>query len=119
MKKARLKSLLLNQHEYINLLDDKVIIETDGGYGELCRAVDKGEPTMGLLDCIDAEHALGLIKEDDEAAWAAALLAMCGAKPEQLGGLFHPRLSKNRTGRRMLEDAALMASVRAREAGTA
>lgn len=101
-----LRLMLLGEHTYTdgyNTLEET----SDGAYGALCRAIDTGEVDMGLLDVIDLERDLSLI-DDDEAAKAAATLAMAGWKPDQLGGLFERRLTRGRTGRRLLEDAVLM-----------
>lgn len=106
MRYSRLHGLVMNQFTYLNGHDEVVVVETNGAYGEAVRGLDKGDP-LSLLDVIDAEASLKLIDED-EAAKAAATLAMCGWKPEQLGGLFHPRLGRGRPGRRLLRDAIEM-----------
>lgn len=112
-----LRLMVLGEHTYTdgyNTLEES----SDGAHGILCRAVDNGEVDMGLLDVIDLEVDLALL-DDDEAVKAAVTLAMCGWKPEQLGGLFERRLAKGRPGRRLLEDGVLMIRTRRRERGAA
>lgn len=112
-----LRLLILGEHTYsdgYNTLEEV----SDGAYGILCSAVDRGEASVGLLDVIDLERDLDLIR-DDEAARAAVILAMVGYKPSELGGLFHPKVSGGRPGRRLLEDAVLLIGVRRRERGAA
>lgn len=109
--------MLLGEHTYSDGFN-KLEETSDGAYGILCRAVDRGEVDMGLLDVIDLEADLGLI-DDDEAAKAAATLAMVGWKPEAIGGILNPRLTKGRPGRRLLEDAVMMVAARRRLRGAA
>ncbi len=113
MRQNRLRSLLLGEYTYLSLLDTVITVETPGAYGEAVAGLDRGDP-LSVLDVIDAEQLLSLI-DDDEAAKAAAALAMCGWKPGQLGGLFHPKLGGGRPGKRLLDDAAFLMSVRARQ----
>ena len=103
MRRSRLKSLITSRYTYLNFFDERVEVETNGSYGEAVAGLDKGDP-VSLLDVIDAEQSLHLL-DDDEAAKAAATLAMCGWRPAQLGGLFHPKLSGGRPGNRLLADA--------------
>lgn len=114
MSKQRLQSLLLGEYTYFDdYVGTLVSVETAGAYAEVRSALDRGEP-LGIVDVVDAELLLGLL-DDDEAAKAAAALALCGWKPEQLGGLFHPKLGRGRPGRRLLGDAALMMVARKRQ----
>lgn len=112
-----LRLLIIGEHVYTdgyNTLEES----GDGAYGILCRAVDRGEADMGLLDVIDLERDLALL-EDDEAAKAAVTLAMVGWKPAAIGGVLNPRLTQGRPGRRLLEDGILLIGVRRRERGAA
>lgn len=108
-----LRLMLLGENTYSDGYN-KLEESSDGAYGILCRAVDRGEVDMGLLDVIDMERDLSLL-DDDEAVKAAVILAMVGYKPEQIGGLFHQKLAKGRPGRRLLEDGVLMLRTRRRE----
>ena len=114
MSRARLEGLLLNEYTYLNLLDERVTVPTQGAYGEACSGLDRGDP-VSILDVISVEQDLSLL-DDDEAVKAAATLAMCGWRPEQLGGLFHPKLAGGRPGRRLLRDAVSMLVARRRQA---
>ena len=107
--KRWLRLKILGEHVYsdgYNTLEEY----TDGVYGDLCDAVDRGEPTMGLIDAICLEDDLVCL-DDDEVVRAAVSLALLGWRPEQLGGLFNQRLARGRTGRRLLEDGIRRLSV--------
>lgn len=114
MNVSRLRSLLLGEYTYRSLLDTQITVETLGAYGEAVSALDRGN-CVSVLDVIAAEQGFESIRLEDEAAWAAAILAMCGAKPEQLGGLFHPKLGRGRPGKKLLDDAATMVAARMRQ----
>lgn len=114
MNRTRLSALIENEYTYTSLLDDRITEETNGAYGELRVAIDKGD-SVGIIDVIDAEHLLDHL-DDDEAARAAATLSMCGWKPDQIGGIINPRHTQGRPGRKLLADACLLMSVRERQA---
>lgn len=110
-----LRLMILGEHTYsdgFNTLEEV----SDGAYGILCDTIDRGVVGMGMLDVMAVEDDLVLLS-DDEAVRAAVSLAMLGWRPEQLGGLFHPKLSKGRPGRRLLDDGVLMLGARRRERG--
>lgn len=115
MSKRFLRLLILGEHVYsdgFNRLEE----QSDGAYGVLTSGLDQGVFGVGLLDVVDLESDLVLL-DDDEAVRAAVTLALLGWRPEQLGGLFNPKLSGGRPGRRLLEDGVEMLAARRRQRG--
>ena len=112
MNERTLRLLITGEHTHTSDLGTETT-ETNGIYGQVRNAMDQGR-VDGIVAAIDLEHLIELV-DDDEAAKAAVQLATLGWKPEALGGLFHPRLSKNRTGRRMLNDAILVMAAKSRQ----
>lgn len=112
MNERTIRLLVTGEHHHRTELGVEST-ETNGVYGQVRTSMDTGR-VAGIVSAIDLERLIELI-DDDEAVKAAVQLAALGWKPEALGGLFHPRLSRNRPGRKLLNDGILSMAARSRQ----